>query len=153
MSKKSDRAAKFAGSPPALGPNLPTAFQLPASTQSVLPKPVGLAGQPTQQNSVELKFAEGSSFGSLPREEQKRKIDYLFVYRKELPRLLGEGQAGRFAVIKDHEVAHVWDTADDAIQAGTLLIGSDQFAVYQVKPQDVGRLAWGENTKEAPCPQ
>jgi len=153
MSKKTDRAAKLAGSFPAPGLTPPTASPLPASSPSGLPIPVGLAGQPTQRHSVELKFAEGSSFQSLPREEQKRMMDYLSAYRKELPRLLGEGEAGRFAVIKGHEVVHVWDTADDAIQAGTLLIGTDQFAVYQVKPQDVDRLAWGENAKEPACPQ
>ena len=153
MSKKTDRGAKGAGSSPALAPTSPAAFPLSASSLSMPSVPAGLAGPPTRQHSVELKFAEGSSFQSLPREEQKRMIDYLRTYRKELPRLLDEGEAGRFAVIKGNKVAHVWDTADDAIQAATLLIGTDQFAVYQVKPQDLDRLDWGENAKEPPCPQ
>ncbi len=146
MSKRTDRAMKVAGSSPATA-DPPIAFASSLST------PAGLGAQPTQYGPAELKFAEGSSFLSLPGEEQKRMIDYLAVYRKELRRLIGQGEAGRFAVIKGQNVAHVWDTADDAIQAATLLIGSDQFAVYQVKPQDVDRRAWGENTKEAPCPQ
>jgi hypothetical protein len=111
------------------------------------------AEQATQRRPVELKFAQGSSFLSLPHEEQKRMIDYLCVYRKELPRLIDQGEVGRFAVIKDQGVAHVWDTADDAIQAATLLIGAEQFAVYQVKLQDVDRLATEEKTKEHSCPQ
>ena len=103
----------------------------------------------TPQYGVPLKFAEGSSFQNLPVEEQRRLIGYLHVYRKELPRLLKEGEAGRFAVIKDQEVVHVWDTTDDAMQAATLLIGPGQFAVYQVKDKDVDRLACSENSKEA----
>ena len=153
MSKKADRAAKLAGSSPVPGPSPLATWPPPASSRSILAIPAGLAGQPTLQPSVEFTFAEGSSWWSLPREEQERMIGYLLAYRKELPRLLGEGEAGRFAVVKDDVVAHVWDTADDALQAATLLIGTDKFAVYQVKPQDVDRLAWGEKTKESPCPQ
>ena len=96
-----------------------------------------------------LKFAEGSSFLSLPVEEQQRLIGYLHAYRKELPRLLKEGEAGRFAVIQNDEVVHVWDTADDAMQAATLLIGPGQFAVYQVKENDVVRLACSEDSGKA----
>ena len=147
MSKKTDRAAKVAGS--LHGPGL----SLPASSLPILSTPMAPVGQPAQPHSFELKFAEGSSFQSLPREEQKRMIDYLHAYRKELPRLLDEGEAGRFAIFKGHEVVHVWDTAEDAIQAATLLLGTNQFAVYQVKPQDVDRLAWSENTKDPSCPQ
>jgi len=110
-----------------------------------------LATQP--QTPVELKFAENSSFWAMSNEEQQRLLSYLNVYRKELARLLSEGEAGRFAVIKGDAVAHVWDTADDAMQAGTLLIGPGQFAVYQIKLQDVDRLALGEEVKRSPCPQ
>jgi hypothetical protein len=149
MSKKGDRTAKLAGSSP---PTKRTVSEVLQSLESTASKPEETR-DPTQLRFVESKFAEGSSFRSLPRKEQQRLVDYLHVYRKELPRLLDEGEAGRFAVIKDREVAHVWDTADDAIQAGNLLIGMDQFAVYQIKPQDIDRLAWVENTTEAQCPQ
>jgi hypothetical protein len=89
----------------------------------------------------------------MPREEQERLLGYYTVYRKELARLLDEGEAGRFAVIKGDLVAHVWDTVADAMQAGTLFIGPQQFAVYQIKPQDMGRLALGEEATRSPCPQ
>ena len=148
MGKKTDRAAKLARSTTLIEPAPQAAFPLPT------PSPAVLMGKPTQEHSFELKFAESSSFHSMLHEEQKRIIDYLIAYRKELPRrLLAEGEAGRFVVIKDHEAAHIWDTADDAFQAATLLIGTDQFAVYQIKQTDLDRLNWDENTKERRCPQ
>jgi len=36
----------------------------------------------------------------------------------ELPRLLGEGHGGRFALVKGNAMYGVWDTQLDAIQAG-----------------------------------
>jgi len=146
MSKKNDRTTKVAKSFPSPVPASPAA--LPFSFLSTA-FPTALGEGMTPQYGVPLKFAEGSSFQNLPVEEQRRLIGYLHVYLKELPRLLEEGEAGRFAVIKDHEVVHVWDTADDAMQAATLLIGPGQFAVYQVKDKDVDRLACSENAKEA----
>lgn len=123
------------------------------SSKSVRPTPANQLEQPWLQLVVDLKFAEGSSFLSMPHEEQKRLMDYLSIYRKELPRLIEQGEAGRFAVIECQNVAHVWDTAEDAFQAATLLIGGDQFAVYQVKLQDAARLLGDETTKDATCPR
>jgi hypothetical protein len=40
------------------------------------------------------------------------------TYLRELRRLLAEGQEGRFVLIKGDEVLSVWDTFDDACQAG-----------------------------------
>ncbi|MBL8796630.1 MAG: hypothetical protein JNM56_22200 [Planctomycetia bacterium] len=40
------------------------------------------------------------------------------TYLRELPRLLAEGQEGRFVLIKGDQVISVWDTFDDACQAG-----------------------------------
>lgn len=40
------------------------------------------------------------------------------TYLRELPRLLAEGQEGRFALVKGDEVYSIWDTFDDAYQAG-----------------------------------
>src|SRR5262249_33566582 len=103
-------------------------------------------------NPTEPKLHQGSSFWSFSKEEQERMLAYLAAYRKELPRLLHEGEIGRFAVIKGDQAVHVWDTADDAMQAATLLIGPGQFAIYQVKLQDAERLALDEAT-EASCPR
>ncbi len=96
---------------------------------------------------VEAKFVEASSFWTLPREEQERMLGYLVTYRKELPRLLSAGETGRFAVIQGEGAAHVWDTADDAMQAATLLIGEGRFAVYQIRPQDLDRLSGTEEPR------
>jgi hypothetical protein len=40
------------------------------------------------------------------------------TYLRELPRLLAEGHEGKFVLIKDEQVLSVWDTFDDACQAG-----------------------------------
>ena len=103
MSKKTVRAMKLAGASPV--PATPAVAI--GSFASTLSTPAGLTEQPTQYCPAELRFAEGSSFQSLPCEEQRRMIDYLSVYRKELRRLIGQGEAGRFAVIKGQNIAHV----------------------------------------------
>ena len=145
MSKKTDRGAKLIESSRTSGPTAPPGLPPPASSLAV---PVVFPGQ----RPIELKFAAGSTFPTMPRTEQERMVGYLLAYRKALPRLLEEGEAGRFAVIAGDAVAHVWDTADDAMQAASLLIGADRFAVYQVKPQDVDRLACGKEAEAGPCP-
>lgn len=40
------------------------------------------------------------------------------TYRRELPRLLAEGHEGHYVLIKGNEVLSIWDTFDDACQAG-----------------------------------
>ncbi len=40
------------------------------------------------------------------------------TYFRELPRLLEEGDEGRFALIKGDQVISIWDTFGDAYQAG-----------------------------------
>jgi hypothetical protein len=40
------------------------------------------------------------------------------TYFRELPRLLDDGQAGRFVLVKGDATYGVWDTQRDAIQAG-----------------------------------
>jgi hypothetical protein len=42
----------------------------------------------------------------------------IVTYLRELPRLLAEGQEGRFALIKGDQLLSIWDTFDDACQAG-----------------------------------
>lgn len=56
----------------------------------------------------------------------------LRTYRRELPRLLAEGE-GKFAIIHDQEVAGTWDTYEDALQAG--------FDRYQLTPFLVKKIA------------
>jgi hypothetical protein len=55
------------------------------------------------------------------------------TYRRELPRLLAEGQEGRFALIKGDEVVSVWDTFDDAYQAGRERFGMEAFIAQPIE--------------------
>ena len=74
-----------------------------------------------------------------PEERQRLARDFE-CYRRELPRLLAEGHANRFAVIKDGQLVSLWDTASDALQAAQEQFGLEPFAVNKVNPLDVQRL-------------
>ncbi len=70
------------------------------------------------------------------------KIDPEFVaYLRELPRLLADGHAGRYALLKGDEVLSVWDTQRDVLQAGYERFGLDPFTVKKIDPRDPERLA------------
>jgi hypothetical protein len=56
----------------------------------------------------------------------------LETYYRELPRLLEEGEAGRFAVVKGDTVHGAWDTYRDALQHGYDRFGMERFAVQVV---------------------
>jgi hypothetical protein len=51
----------------------------------------------------------------------------LETYYRELPRLLNEGEEGRYLVVKGTTVHGVWDTFRDARQHGGELFGMDSF--------------------------
>lgn len=89
-------------------------------------------------------------------EERARLVRDFETYRRELPRLLEEGHANRYAIIRDDQVVSIWDTAGDALQAGHLLFGTERFAVNKVNPLDVHRFAVLEaqaaTLREATCP-
>jgi hypothetical protein len=59
------------------------------------------------------------------------------TYRKELPRLLAAGQAGRFVLIKGEKVVGIWDTQAEAIQAGRERYGLEPLAIKRIDPRDV----------------
>lgn len=63
------------------------------------------------------------------------------TYYRELPRLLAEGQAGRYALVKDGAVVSTWDTPDDAYQAGVAQYGFGPFLAQPIDPRDLDRLA------------
>lgn len=54
------------------------------------------------------------------------------TYYRALPRLLEEGEEGRYAVVKGDTVCSVWDTFRDARQRGVELFGMEQFMVQVV---------------------
>ncbi len=55
------------------------------------------------------------------------------TYRRELDRLLREGEVGRFALIHGDELVSVWDTRRDAVQAGHDKFDRDRFLVQQIQ--------------------
>jgi hypothetical protein len=62
------------------------------------------------------------------------------TYQRELPRLLQEGEGGRWALIKGDEVVDVWDTQRDAIQAGRARFGLEPTLVKHIDPRDSERF-------------
>jgi hypothetical protein len=56
----------------------------------------------------------------------------LAAFERELPRLLSEGEDGRWVVIGGDEIAGLWDTFDDAIQAGYARFLTQPFLVQEV---------------------
>lgn len=92
-----------------------------------------------------------SSFWSLPAEEQKRLMNDLDTYRRELPRLLEEGNAGKYAIVRDGQVLSIWDTLDDASQAAGERFGLAPVAIYPIRPQDLQRFAQLEAQKATSC--
>ena len=56
----------------------------------------------------------------------------LETFHRELPRLLDDGEAGRFAVLKGAQVVSTWDTYRDAIQYGYEKFGVEPFLVQPI---------------------
>jgi hypothetical protein len=53
------------------------------------------------------------------------------VYQRELPNLLSE--EGRFALVSANGVESIWDTEEDAEQAGYDRFGLEPFLVHQIR--------------------
>jgi hypothetical protein len=65
----------------------------------------------------------------------------LLTYRRELDRLLTDGEAGRFAVIYGTQVAGTWNSYHDALEWGYERYGlGTPFMVRKVDPRDRERL-------------
>ena len=89
-------------------------------------------------------------------EQWERAQPDLETYRRQLPRLLQEGHAGRYALIKDDQVLSIWDTVGDALEAAAERFGMEPVATYKINPLDVERFtlldAQLQSGKEAGCP-
>ena len=59
------------------------------------------------------------------RERMRPLLRELVTFRRELPRLLEEGEAGRFAVVQGDRIHGTWDTHRDATQYGYERFGVD----------------------------
>ena len=73
------------------------------------------------------------------------------TYIRELPRLVAEGEEGRYAVIKGDKVLSTWDTYRDALHAGHEHFEPGDFSVNKVDEADLDRLAVILARKGAPC--
>jgi hypothetical protein len=74
------------------------------------------------------------------------------AYLRELPRLLAEGHAGRYALLKGDEVLSAWDTQRDVLQAGYERFGLEPFTVKKIDARDPERLATLRATEGVACP-
>jgi hypothetical protein len=58
----------------------------------------------------------------------------LELFDKELPRLISAGAVGKFVLIGDGECVGVWDTYEDALQAGYQSFGlNTRFMVKKIE--------------------
>ena len=55
------------------------------------------------------------------------------TYERELARLVADGQEGRWVVIRTDQLIGIWDTFDDAIQAGYERLPPNPFLVRQIR--------------------
>jgi hypothetical protein len=55
------------------------------------------------------------------------------AYCRELPRLLVEGNEGRFALVQGENVVSIWDKRHDAVRAGYERFGLTKFMVHQIQ--------------------
>src|SRR5262249_12634426 len=77
----------------------------------------------------------------------------LATYRRELPRLLAEGEEGRFVVIHGDQVLGTWDTYRDASQYAREKFNPDeQFLLQCVDARYAALLSQLFAEQDAPCP-
>jgi hypothetical protein len=63
------------------------------------------------------------------------------TYRRELPRLLAQGQANRYALIKGDYILNIWETCGEAVQAGRERFGLEPIFVTKIDQRDLERFA------------
>jgi hypothetical protein len=63
------------------------------------------------------------------------------TYLRELPRLVDEGYSWKYALVKGDEILSIWDTQNDAIQAGVERFGLEPIFVKTIDPRDKERFA------------
>ena len=77
----------------------------------------------------------------VPPEQWERALNDFDTYRRELPRLLREGHADRYAIIKDDQVLGIRDTLEDSLEIAGDLCGTEPVATYKINQMDVERFA------------
>ena len=64
------------------------------------------------------------------------------TYLLAAPRLIAEGHAGRYALVKGGEILNLFDTTTAVLEAGYDRFGLDEpFAVFKIEPRDLERVA------------
>jgi hypothetical protein len=81
---------------------------------------------------------------SLPKELEVLRTE-IRTYLRELPRMLEEGHEGKHALIKDDQVLSVWDTFEDAYQAGRQLFGWGVAFLTQPIEEEALDYPWPED--------
>jgi hypothetical protein len=77
---------------------------------------------------------------AIPAKLKERESDVL-VWYCELPRLLEEGHEGRCALVQGGKIASLWDTHNDAVQAGYNQFGVDvPFMTSDITSRELDRL-------------
>jgi hypothetical protein len=71
------------------------------------------------------------------------------TYYRELPKLIANGEEGRYALILGDELYSVWDTLHDAMQAGHEKFGLGRFMTQKIRGKDREHLAPYFSTGEA----
>ncbi len=75
------------------------------------------------------------------RRTKQQEVDRNFAFfQQELPKLL-EQHRGKFALIRDSEIAGFYDTAADANTAGSQLYADGLFSIQKVT-EDIGDLGF-----------
>jgi hypothetical protein len=58
------------------------------------------------------------------------------IYRREVGRLLSEGNEGKFILIKGDQVLGLWDTREEAMTVGRQHFPRQPFLVHQVQTRE-----------------
>ena len=82
-------------------------------------------------------------------EQWERALRDFETYRQQLPHLLQEGHANRYALIKDGQVLSLWDTVEDALQAAGEQFGMEPVATFKINPLDAQRIATIDSPSES----
>ena len=58
------------------------------------------------------------------------------TYRREVARLLAEGNEGRYVLIKGQQIIGIWDTQEDASMTGHKLFLLQSFLIHQIQERE-----------------
>jgi hypothetical protein len=72
----------------------------------------------------------------------------LETYRRELPNLLK--QRGKFALVHGETVDSIWDTEEEAVEAGDDRFGLEPFLVMQIRETETPRYVPGDLIPKCP---